>query len=300
MKRNRLTLITGIAVVVIFSMMLFFFQVRQTEVAVVTTLGSYSGSKSRPGLYARLPWPIQNIHRFDNRIRNFEKKYEQTTTRDGRILLVDVFLGWRIADPKVFLERFGGDVIACEQNLEGLMRDAKNGVLGQHFMADLISTDAKVFKFDQIEQEMLITIQLRAKANYGIEVDFLGIKQIGLPESITAKVFERMKAEREQLVKQFKGDGDAEAIRIRSDADRERERILAEAGAQATVIQGQADAEAAKTLKTFQQNPELAIFLLKLKALEEALKDRATVILDPRTPPFDLLRGEGQLPADHH
>ncbi|MBM3883646.1 MAG: protease modulator HflC [Verrucomicrobia bacterium] len=297
MKRNTLTLLTGGVVLLIFVAMLFGYQVRKTESAVVTTFGKYSSTRSEPGLYFRLPWPIQSVHRFDNRTRNFAKKYEQTTTRDGRILMIEVYLGWRVTDPRIFLERFGGDLDRAESNLEILLRAAQNSVVGQHPLSDFISTNADELKFDDIETEMLAAIKPRAAANSGIEVVLLGIKQIGLPESITTKVFERMKAEREQLVKQFQGEGAAEAIRIRSEADYERDKILAEAERRATVIKGQADAASAAALKTFEQDPELAVFLLKLNALEQSLKERATLILDTKTPPFDLLKGQPELPA---
>ena len=296
MKQQPLTLVTGLLIAAIFAAMLFAFQVRQTEVVIVTTFGKYARGIDKPGINWRLPWPIQNIHRFDNRIRNFEKKYETTTTRDGRILMVDVFLGWKVKDPRVFLERFGGDVNRAEQNLEGLLRDTKNSIVGLHPLGDFISTDPKELKFDAIEKEMLTSIQPKAESNYGIQVAILGIKQIGLPEGITAKVFERMKAEREQLVKKFKGEGDGEALKIRSDADREREQLLSDARAKATVIMGEAEAQASSSLKIFEKNPDFAIFLLKLKALEESLKDKATLVLDPRTPPFDLLKGDA-IPA---
>lgn len=289
-KRHPVTLVTGILVVLIFGAMLFCFQVRRTEVVVLTTFGEYTRTLDQPGFKVRWPWPIQNVHRFDSRIRNFDRKYEQTTTRDGRILVVDVFLGWRVKDAKTFLYRFGGDQERAEQSLDGLLRDAKNSVVGAHPLADFISTNPQELKFDAIEKEMLSSIRPKALENYGIEVVLLGVKQIGLPQGITEKVFERMKAEREQLVKQFQGEGAAEAIRIRSEGDLEVKRILAAAEQQATIIKGQADARAAESLKTFEKDPDLAVFLLKLNALEQALKERATLVVDTRTPPFDLLR----------
>jgi len=292
MKRNPLTILTAALIGLIFVTMLVAFQVRQTEVAVVTTFGRYTRTIEKPGLKFRWPWPIQNVYRFDNRIHNFEKKYEQTTTQDGRIILIEAFVGWKIRDPKLFLERFNGDITRAEQSLEGLLRDAKNSVVGRHPLADFISPDPKALKFDQVEQEMLAAMQSRATNTYGIEVALLGIKQIGLPESITAKVFERMKAEREELVRKYRGEGEAEAQKIRSNADTQKAKILAQAESQATVIEGQAEAQAAKELKTFEKNPDLAVFLLKLKALQQALKERSTLVLDPRTPPFDLLHGD--------
>lgn len=290
MKRHPVTLLAGVAVALVFLAMLVTFQVRQTEVVVVTTFGEYSRTIDTPGFNLRAPWPIQSLHRYDNRIRNFEKKYEQTTTRDGRIVIVEVFLGWRVLDARTFLERFGDDVDRAEQNLEGLLRDAKNGVLGQHPLSNLISPNPQDLKFDEIEKQMLDAVKSKAKDTYGIEVALLGIKQLGLPQGITEKVFERMKAEREQLVKQFQGEGAGEYIRIVSEANLERDKILAEAEKQATIIRGQADKEASQALKTFEQNPELAVFLLKLEALEHALKDRATLVVDTKSPPFDLLR----------
>lgn len=296
MKRNPVTLATGALVVLIFAAMLFAFQVRQTEVVIVTTLGRYARSIEAPGLYFRWPWPIQNVHRFDNRIRNLEKKYEQTTTADGRIILIDVFLGWRVKEPRKFLELFGDNLAAAERNLEIQLRTAKNNTVGSHPLADFISLDPQSLRFDQIEAEMLREIRA-ATANFGVEIVLLGIKQIGLPESITTKVFDRMKAERERLVKQFQGEGERESIRIRSEADLQRERILAEAEGKARQILGEAEARAAAQLKTFEQNPELAVFLLKLDALEQSLKERATLILDPRTPPFDLLQNAVATPG---
>ena len=53
--------------------------------------------------------------------------------------------------------------------------------------------------------------------------------------------------------------------------------MLANAQGKATEIRGEGEAEAAKSLTVFQQNPELAIFLFRLNALEHSLNtDRST------------------------
>ena len=59
----------------------------------------------------------------------------------------------------------------------------------------------------------------------------------------------------------------------------------------ATEIKSIGEADAAKLLPVFQRNPELAVFLFRLSALEDALKERSTLIFDQHTPPFDLFRG---------
>ena len=290
MIKRRISIIAGIVLLLIFASILFIFQVRQSQVAVVTTFGSYSRTIEQPGIQFKLPWPIQKVYRFDNRLQNFERKFEQTTTGDAKPLIIEVYVGWRISDPKIFLERFNGDMMKAEQNLESLVRDAKNSVIGQHPFRDLISPREEDLKFDDIEAEIVKAVQTEAKDDYGIDVQYAGIKQLGLPESNTQKVFERMRADRQRLVKQFQGEGESRAMEIRSKAEAESTRILNEARAQAIEIEGQAEAQANEYYKVFQENPELAELLLGLEALEAATKEKTTIVADPNTPPFNLFR----------
>jgi hypothetical protein len=60
---------------------------------------------------------------------------------------------------------------------------------------------------------------------------------------------------------------------------------------QAIRIRGEGEAKAAELLPVFELNPALANFDLRLKALEQSLKEKSTLIFDQRTPPFDLFQG---------
>ena len=291
MKRNPITLITAVVLLVIFFFMLFTFQVRQTEVAVVTTFGKYSRSIEKPGFRFRLPWPIQKVYPFDNRIQSFERKFDATITRDQINMIIAVYVGWRIADPKIFLESFSGDVTTAEERLEPLVRHAKTSVLADHAFSDLISTNEAALKFDQVEKEILAAVQAQAKGIYGIQIEHLGIKQLGLPESITSTVFERMRAERQRLVTMYQSEGNRAASIIKSTADGDATEIIATAKAEAIRITGEAEKKAAEYYAEFEKNPELGVFLFQLKALEQSLKDRTSLILDQQTPPFNMLNG---------
>jgi modulator of FtsH protease HflC len=277
---------------VVFLALLFCFQVRTTEVAVVTTFGRYSRSETNAGIYLRMPLPIQKIYKFDKRLQTFERKYEQQFTRDKKSPILSVYVGWHVADPRRFLESFNGDLLKAEQTLENVVRDAKNSVIGNHDFSELISPDPAKVKFDVIEGEMKAAMAATALSAYGVSIDLVGIKELGLPEALTAKVFERMKSEREKLVKKYQGEGNAEADRIRSEAELRRKELIAQAENEAQRILGGAEQEASKHYQTLQQDPELAVFLLSLRSLEGSLKDRSTLILDERTPPFNLLKGD--------
>jgi modulator of FtsH protease HflC len=294
MKNNRLTLVVGVILVVVFFLLLFTFQVRQTEVVMVTTFDRPTRPESEPGLKFKWPYPIQKVYRFDKRTQNFEDDFEETLTGDNYNLLAMVYVGWTVSDVELFFKSFPqATPRAAEPALKGLIRSAKNAVVGKHKFADFISTDARQLKFVEIEKEMLDFVQKEAAQKYGIGINFLGIKKLGLPESVTQKVFDRMTAERQREVDRLKAQGEAEAMRIRSAADLERDKLLAGADRKASDIRAEGDAEAAKSFDVFKEHPELAVFLLKLNALEASLKDRSTLILDERTPPFDLLNGVG-------
>jgi membrane protease subunit HflC len=292
MKNSTINLAIGGLLLLIFVLLLFLFQVRKTETAVVTTFGRVS-SQVGPGAHLRWPWPIQSVHKFDQRVHNFESKFEQVFTADGNSLLISVYVGWNVNDPTVFLTRFNGDRRKAETSLEGLIRNAYSGVVGLRTFKNFISTDEKELKFVEIEQEMQTRIQADCRAlTNGLNIAFLGIKRLGLPESVTKLVFERMESERAVLVSQIQGDGERQASELKSRADYESAKLLAEADAQATKTQGEGEKIAARSFETFKQEPDLAIFLLKLKALEQFLQNRTTLILDDSTSPLDLLKSQ--------
>ncbi|MGN6555690.1 MAG: protease modulator HflC [Verrucomicrobiota bacterium] len=295
MKRNPLTLVIGILLVLIFGLLLFTFQVRTTQVAVVTTFGKPTRDVMEPGSlpYGKLPWPIQKVYYFDNRVQNYEDRLTQDYTADKVSLLTSVYIGWRITNPKEFFPKFaGGSVTEAEKILGGLVHNAKTAIVGKHPLSDFVSVNSGGTNFNAIEKEMLATIQAQVQANnYGISVDFLGIKKLGFPESVTQEIFAQMTGERQVLIEQLQREGEAQAQMIRSDADRRAAEMLASARGVATEIRGKGEAEAIKSLEVFQKNPELASFLFRLSSLEDSLKERSTLIFDQQTPPFDLFRG---------
>lgn len=295
MKRNPLTLIIGILLLIVFGLLLFVFQVRKTEVAVVTTFGNPSRSLPEPGAYFKWPWPIQKVHKFDHRVQNFEDKLTEGLTSDSFNLLTSVYVGWRITNASAFFPKFAGSsqpIVEAERVLERLLGNAKSGVLGKHPLSDFVSPVGEGNKFLEIEKEILAAIKAQVVANnYGLDIEFLGLKKIQLPESVTQAVFERMTSERKGLADKSQFEGEAEAQKIRSEAERKAAEMMANAESEATRIRGEGEAEAAKSLAIFQQNPELANFIFRLNALEGSLKERSTLVFDQNTPPFDLFRG---------
>jgi membrane protease subunit HflC len=292
MKRSALIIVVGLLLVIVFAFWLCFFQVRTTEVAVVTTFGKATHSLTNAGLYFKFPPPVQRVYRFDQRIQSseFENKFREDLTADNNPLLTSVYIGWRITEPGTFLQKFPGGISAVEQQLANLLSSSKSAVVGKHPLSDFVSANTGGSKFGAIEDEILASVRTQLEQNnYGIKIEFLGFKKIGLPEDTTQKVFDRMTSERQVLISRAQNEGEARARIIRSDADLQASKVLSSAQGEALRIQGQGEAEASKYLAAFQKNPQLASFLFRLDALQDSMKEKTTLIFDNHTEPFSLL-----------
>lgn len=290
MKRSPLTIVVAAILIVIFGLLLFVYQVRKSEVAVVTLFGKIHDVKTTPGPALRWPWPIENVHMLDQRIQNFEGKYEQFKLPDQNIIFLSVYVGYKIDDPREFYPKFG-TIPEAQRVLEGLVRSAKNEVAGQHPFSDFVSTDQKQMKFAQIEKEIQDEVQKQvAEKGYGIEIKFIQIKKIGLPDVVTQNVFDRMTSERQYYISKIQSEGEEEATKIKSAADSSAAKLLADADAQAFKIRGEGEAQMMKSLEILQQNPSLANFNMQMTALEQFLKKNSTLVLDESSSPLQWMR----------
>ena len=255
--------------------------------------------KPDPGAYPRWPWPIENVYKLDQRIQNFEDKLTETLTADNNNLLTSVYVGWRITDARTFFPKFkDGSVTVAERMLEAVVTQAKAAVVGKYRLDNFVNQNEKDLKFDVIEAEIKALAQKQLQVNScGISIEYLGLERLGLPESVTQAVFDRMTAERKLLADKIQYEGQAEAQKIKSSAERKAAELISSANGEAFKIRGQGEAVAAQILPVFQQNPELATFLLKTEALESSLKEHSILIFDQRTPPFDLFSPMAAKPA---
>jgi regulator of protease activity HflC (stomatin/prohibitin superfamily) len=170
--KNPLTLAIGLVLIIIFATLLLCGQVRKSTVVVITTFGSVSSTLSEPGFYVKWPPPIQQAYVLDQRIQNFDDdKLEEGMTSDKYPLLTMIYVGWKISDATNFFPKFAyGSVTEAEKQLKPLLRSAKSAVVGNHPLADFVSTDQNQLKFEVIEQEILKKIQDQVnQKNWGIE-----------------------------------------------------------------------------------------------------------------------------------
>ena len=282
-----------ILVAIIFIVMIVYlvtFQVRETESAFVTRFGKPVREVTKPGLYCKWPTPIEQVHKFDSRMRVFEPAtLAETTTREAISVIVNTYVVWRVAEPLKFLSAVR-TIGNAEEKLRSQISDTQNRVIGQHAFGEFVNSDPNKIHFDKIQEQMLADLKEPVRQNYGIEVKTVGIKQLKVSEDVTKKVFDRMKAERRRQTADTISGGQAEAIRIRATANKQRDVLLAAAEGLAKKIRGQGDTEAAKYYRMLEEDRGLALFLRNLEALATILKERATIVIPADCQPFRLLR----------
>lgn len=291
MTRHWATILLGIIVAGIFLVIIFSFQVMSTEYAVITTFGKITRTAS-PGLHFRWPYPIQNVYKFDNRIRCFEGtggKLEETLTRDAQNVIVGIYVTYQIADPVKFFQTWV-TVDKAEELINNWMRSDKDQVIGKYNFDQLINTDPAKMRLGEIESQIMASLQAKTLAKYGVKIVSVGINTINIPEKTTKSVFERMVAERNKASTQFRAEGKSQAETIKMLADSNKMKIITDARAAAKRIRADGDAQAAKYFADFRKNPALASFLRKIDSLKKVMGAKTTLILDTDSAPFDIFK----------
>jgi membrane protease subunit HflC len=245
---------------------------------------------TKPGWYFKWPAPIERVHRFDSRMRVFEADLGEPTTEGALPIIVNTYVVWRIAEPLKFLNSVG-TVEEAKEKLYSQITDTQNRVIGQHSFGEFVNSDPEKIRFKQIEDEMLADLEQTVRDEYGIEIKTLGIKQLKVSKKVTPDVFERMKTERQRQTEITIARGQAEAAAIIADSALKRTELLAAADARAKAIRGRGDAEAAKYFELLEEEPELAMFLRNIEALEKILKERSTIVIRDDSEPFIYLKG---------
>ncbi len=295
---TRVLIVTAVLALLLVAMVGF--QVRQTEQVVVTRFGQPVRVITAPGLYARLPWPLESVNRVDTRLNFHEVRLAECLTRDKRNLVVPVFVAWRVNDPLKFLEAVG-NLDSAEVKLESLVSSAENTLFGTYDFRQLVSADPAEVKLDEIEAKLTSAVSKQALGAFGIGVEQIGIERVTLPEANTQPVFDRMRAERSQYAEQYLAEGRQQADAIRAKTDSQKTVILAEAQKDADIKRGEAEAQASRIYsQAHSQGPEFYLLLREVETLKKALSQNTTLVLDANAPPFSLLKSDGPDPLTDH
>jgi len=263
------------------------FIVDQRQFALVFALGEIKKVIDKPGLYFKLPQPLQNIVYFEKRTLTIDTPdTDRFITREKQNVVVDTYVKWRIEDARKFYTSVAGRIASANDRISRALRDGLNNEIATRTVNDVISGER-----EKVMENVTRRVAEDA-SQIGVKIVDVRLRRVEFADEIRDSVFRRMESERKAIASERRSEGAAEAEKIRANADRQRVGILAQAYKEAQDIKGSGDAQsAASYAEAFGQDPEFAEFYRSLKAYRESFKNSSDLIVtDPSSDFFNFFQ----------
>ena len=283
--KTRVTVCVAIVAAAALAAVLSVVFVDESEFVIVTQFGRPVSTLREAGLHFKAPY--QSTIRIDRRLQIYNPRPSEFLAKEKKNVDLDVFVGWRVEDPQKFLETVN-DFAGAEARMHDIVWSELAAEIGRNPIEALVSTDAGAHRLDEIVEALAARCAKSAVESYGIQLVDVRLKRVSLPAQVRDSVFQRMRAERGRIARQYRAEGEEESLKIRAAADKERTVTLAKAYAEAEKTRGQAEAEATRIYAgAHQKDPEFYELVRTLEAYRKFLDDKTTVLLSADS---DLLK----------
>lgn len=289
MKNGIIKWLVGLILVVVLVFFGFTVEVKEGECAVITRFGAPRAEVTEAGLYLRLPWPFEDVTKYDSRQQYLESNFLETLTQDKRNIIMRSYVVWEIEDTLTYYSSVRTQEVA-EQYIRDLVTNATNGVLGSYELTELVSLEEEKIKLDEIQGKIFEQVRTKCLETYGIDVEEVSIIQLSLPDINLQSVFAQMEADRQKDIESIYAEANKEASIIEANANAEAAEIVAKGVTDAAAIKAQMESEVAKIYAEAQAaNLELYQFLRQLDTLIGSVNSETTLIIRLDEYPFNIL-----------
>ena len=218
---------------------------------------------------------------------------ETFLTNDGRGLIVDFYVKWRVKDPSLYFTATGGLVELAGERLAEIVKDGIKSVVAQRTLQQIVSAERAAVTGQMFGQAS------RNAAGLGVDLVDVRVQRIDLPDEVAARVYESMKQSFAKTASRLRAEGQSTSAGIRASAERQRTVILADAERDALRVRGEGDAAAALTYaRAYSKNPEFYAFYRSLQAYERSLgKDGDLLVVTPEGDFFKYLKDPSKAAA---
>ncbi|QBG99082.1 protease modulator HflC [Xanthomonas oryzae] len=283
------SLVIGLIVAVLLTLMGSMFVVREDQTAMVLNLGRVVRADLKPGLHFKIPL-VESVRVFDRRFQVLDTAAARYFTAEQKDVSVDFFAIGYISDVRAFYRATGGEESVANSRLAPIITDSLRNQINSRTLQQLVSGD----------RSELIASQLKgingAIKALGMQITDLRIKQIDLPtdSQVITDVYERMRAQRKQEASKLRAEGEEQALTIRAQADRESTVIVADAERDAQKLRGEGDAEAARIYgQAGSKDPSFYAFYRSLEAYRSSMTDgNGVIVLDKNDPFLQYLKSD--------
>ncbi len=264
------------------------FTVDQSEFAVVTQFGRVIRAITEPGLNWKWPIPIQNLQRYDNRLKIYSPAVAEFLTRDKKNIMVESFVSYRIKDPELYMKTLN-TAERTQQRMNDIVFSELGVALGRYDLDMLINVAPDQIKLNDMMDQVKNASGTKL-IEYGIVLSDLRVKMLNFPEKNQQSVFQRMRAEREKIARLYRSEGTEEAAKIRAIADKEKVILLSQAYEKAEQIRGEGDARSIKIYaEAFRQDSRFYEFVRSLQAYEKLFDGKTTIVIPADSELFKFL-----------
>ena len=263
--------IIGILLVVVW-ILSGFYTVDEAARGVVTRFGKYEATTD-PGLHLHLPWPIERVERINiSEVVPF-KQQTRMLTADENIIVVDLVVQYRRADPVKYLF----NVRDPEGTLQDVTESAIREVVGKNKL-DFVLLEGRTEIAARTEKLIQQTLD---EYQTGMVVTKVNLQDANFPPQVEAAVQDAIKAREDRERLSFEAQAYAndvlpkargEAVRRQQDSEGYRARVVADAQGEASRF--------TQLLAEYQQAPEVTRRRLYLDAMEDVYANSNKVLVD--------------------
>ena len=250
------------------------------------TTGGNVAIENGGGLHFKMPF-VDHIEKYPSRMYTYVSDSEVVNTAEKKQYYIKTYAQWSIEDPALFSLKLGS-MTSADNQLDNLIHpvivQAINRLKADDFVSNKEALNAALAQgLEIINRDM---------APRGIEIKDIQVHRTILPDANIESTYARMMADRTKVAQQLRSEGEESYLKAVADADLEARRIEADAVSDAGVIRGQGDAEALDIYaRTYSADEDFYAYWRSLQALEAALDENSTLVLDSSHPLWKDLLG---------
>lgn len=254
------------------------FVVREGERAIVVRFGKVVESEGvptvyAPGLHFKFTF-FDTVRKLDAKIQTLDESADRFVTSEQEDLIVNSYVKWKIENFETFFLSTGGDKTRAESLLQQRVNNGLRSEFGKRTIQQIVSGERDELMSSALNQAA------EGSGELGIRIVDVRVKQINLPEEISNSIFNRMRAARHSVAREYRSEGKEQGEIIKANIDARVVVMLADADRNAKQLRGEGDAQAAQIYATaFNKNPEFYSFIRSMDAYRASFNSKADVLV---------------------
>lgn len=248
---------------------------------------------SEKGLHFKIPF-VDSVTKYTSKYLTYLSPEKLINTKDGRLVEIQIYAQYRIADPIIFMNKIGNASAANSRMNEIVIKTVINEANTMEFNEFFFQTTLE----DKLQSRQA-DLNDSLLTEYGIYVSDIGINNKSFPDSNISNIEEKMAKEIEKDSEKLIAEGDAIYVEEAAKTDRMKSETIATAVEEAAIIMADADAQALRIYQeALQKDLEFYQFTQRMKIYKEL--EGVTIFLNADNDIFDYIDGYSDVGSNNN